>query len=68
MPKKRDPIKEIMSQVHKDIRAGTLKLDGHQSFMAEVKRRARAAGLADDRIPAQRQTREADADRRQPEP
>jgi hypothetical protein len=42
---KRDPVKQIMSEVHKDIRAGKVKADGHESFMAEVKRRLTAEGL-----------------------
>jgi hypothetical protein len=50
MPGKRNPIKQIMSEVHKDVRAGKLDLSGHGGFIAEVKRRVRAAGLADDEL------------------
>jgi hypothetical protein len=48
MSAKRNPIKQIMSDVHKDSRAGKVDLSGHGGFIAEVKRRVRAAGLADD--------------------
>jgi hypothetical protein len=51
MAEKRNPIKQIMSQVHKDARAGKLDLGGHDGFMAEVKRRIRAAGLREDDLP-----------------
>ena len=44
---KRNPVKQIMSEVHKDLRAGKVKADGHESFMAEVKRRLSAQGLAE---------------------
>ena len=47
---KRNPIKQIMSEVHKDARAGKLDLGGHGGFTAEVKRRAHAAGLADEEL------------------
>ena len=50
MARKRNPIKQIMSDVHKDARAGRLDLSGHGGFIAEVKRRARAAGLAEDEV------------------
>jgi hypothetical protein len=50
MARKRNPIKQIMSDVHMDARAGKLDLSGHGGFIAEVKRRARAAGLADDQV------------------
>jgi hypothetical protein len=41
----RNPVKQIMSDVHKDLRAGKLVADGHDGFIAEVKRRLAAAGL-----------------------
>jgi len=44
---KRNPVKQIMSEVHKDLRAGKGKADGHESFMAEVKRRLTARGLVE---------------------
>jgi hypothetical protein len=47
---KRNPIKQLMSDVHRDARAGKLDLGGHGGFIAEVKRRARAAGLADEDV------------------
>jgi hypothetical protein len=50
MPAKRNPIKQIMSDVHRDARAGKVDLSGHGGFIAEVKRRVRAAGLADDEV------------------
>jgi hypothetical protein len=45
MTEKRDPVKQIMSEVHKDVRAGKVDVDGHDAFMAEVERRLVAAGL-----------------------
>jgi hypothetical protein len=45
MTEKRDPVKQIMSEVHKDARAGKINADGHDAFMAEVERRLVAAGL-----------------------
>jgi hypothetical protein len=51
MAEKRNPIKQIMSQVHKDARAGKIDLGGHDGFMAEVKRRLRAAGLREEDLP-----------------
>jgi len=48
MSKKRNPIKQIMSEVHKDARAGRVELGGHEGFIAEVKRRIRAAGLGEE--------------------
>jgi hypothetical protein len=50
MRKKRDPLKQIMSDVHKDARAGDIDLGDHGGFVAEVRRRARAAGLAEDEL------------------
>ncbi len=50
MARKKNPIKQIMSEIHKDSRAGELDLSGHGGFIAEVKRRARAAGLAEDEV------------------
>jgi hypothetical protein len=47
MARKRNPIKQIMSEVHKDARDGGLDLGGHGGFIAEVRRRARLAGLDD---------------------
>jgi hypothetical protein len=46
----RNPIKQIMSDVHKESRAGELDLSGHGGFIAEVKRRVRAAGLPEDEV------------------
>jgi uncharacterized protein YPO0396 len=51
MTQKRNPIRQIMSQVHKDARAGKVDLGGHDGFIAEVKRRIRAAGLREDDLP-----------------
>jgi hypothetical protein len=45
MTKKRNPVKQIMSELHKDVRSGRVKLGGHDGFVAEVKRRRAAAGL-----------------------
>jgi hypothetical protein len=50
MAGKRNPIKQIMSDVHKDSRAGKIDLKNHGGFIAEVKRRVRGAGLADDEV------------------
>jgi hypothetical protein len=50
MTRKRNPIKQIMSDVHKDARAGKIDLSGHGGFIAEVRRRARAAGLGEDDV------------------
>jgi hypothetical protein len=50
MALKRNPIKQIMSDVHKDVRAGTVKLSGHDGFIAEVRRRSRAAGLSEAEV------------------
>ena len=50
MRRKRSPLKQIMSDVHKDSRAGKVDLSGHGGFVAEVKRRARAAGVADEEL------------------
>jgi hypothetical protein len=51
MEKKRNPIKQIMSEIHKDARAGRLELGGHDGFIAEVKRRVQAAGLREEDLP-----------------
>ena len=51
MGKKRNPIKQIMSEVHRDARAGRVELGGHDGFIAEVKRRIRAAGLREEDLP-----------------
>jgi hypothetical protein len=51
MGKKRNPIKQIMSEIHKDARAGRVQLGGHDGFIAEVKRRIRAAGLREEDLP-----------------
>jgi hypothetical protein len=48
MTEKRNPVKQIMSQVHKDARTGKVDLSGHGGFVAEVKLRLRAAGLRED--------------------
>ena len=40
-----------MSEVHKDARAGLVELGGHDGFIAEVKRRIRAAGLREEDVP-----------------
>jgi hypothetical protein len=45
MTKKRNPVKQIMSEVHKDAHSGKVDLGDHNGFMAEVKRRLVAAGL-----------------------
>jgi hypothetical protein len=50
MARKRNPIKQIMSEVHKDARAGKVDLGDHGGFIGEVRRRARAAGLADEEL------------------
>lgn len=63
MRMKRDPIKQIMSEVHKDVRAGRINLGGHDGFVAEVKRRLGAAGLSEADIPdlkAKRQSHEGE--------
>ena len=36
---------------HKDARAGRVQLGGHDGFIAEVKRRIRAAGLREEDLP-----------------
>jgi hypothetical protein len=54
MDRKRNPIKQIMSEVHKDARAGRVELGGHDGFIAEVKRRIRAAGLREEDLPVLR--------------
>jgi hypothetical protein len=59
MTRKRNPIKQIMSQLHKDARAGELDLRGHDGFVAELKRRVRAAGLGEDDLPDLRSPRRA---------
>ena len=51
MTEKRNPVKQIMSQVHKDARAGKVHLSDHDGFVAEVKRRLRAAGLREEDMP-----------------
>jgi hypothetical protein len=51
MGEKRNPVKQIMSDVHKDARAGKLDLSGHGGFIGEVKRRIRAAGLSEEDLP-----------------
>jgi len=51
MKKKRNAIKQIMSEIHKDARAGRVELGGHDRFIAEVKRRIRAAGLREEDLP-----------------
>ncbi len=51
MSEKRNPLKQIMSQLHKDARAGKVDLSGHDGFVAEVKRRLRVAGLREDDVP-----------------
>ena len=51
MREKRDPVKQIMSEVHKDARAGRVDLGGHDGFIAEVKRRIRVAGLREEDMP-----------------
>ena len=49
--RKRNPVKQIMSEVHTDARAGRVGLGGHDGFIAEVKRRIRAAGLREEDLP-----------------
>jgi hypothetical protein len=64
MDRKRNPIKQIMSEVHKDAHAGHLQLSGHDGFIAEVKRRIRAAGLREEDLPELRKRgRHDDGDR-----
>ena len=64
MDKKRNPIKQIMSEVHKDTHAGRLRLSGHDGFIAEVKRRIRTAGLREEDLPElRRRGRHDDEDR-----
>lgn len=64
MVKKRSPIKQILSEVHKDARAGRVELGGHDGFIAEVKRRIRTAGLRKEDLPDLRQRgRHEDEDR-----
>ncbi|MHB8234483.1 MAG: hypothetical protein ACYDHT_07505 [Solirubrobacteraceae bacterium] len=49
--KKRNPVKQIMSEVHKDVRAGRIRLGGHDGFVAEVKRRLAGAGVSEADMP-----------------
>jgi hypothetical protein len=51
MAAKRNPIKQIMSEVHKDARSGKVDLGDHRGFAAEVKRRLVAAGLREGDMP-----------------
>jgi hypothetical protein len=51
MTKKRNPIKQIMSEVHKDAHSGKVDLGDHNGFLAEVKRRLAAAGLREEDMP-----------------
>jgi hypothetical protein len=51
MSEKRNPVKQIVSQVHTDARSGKVDLAGHGGFVAEVKRRLRAAGLREEDLP-----------------
>ena len=51
MAEKRNPIKQIMSELHRDARAGKVDLKGHEGFVSEVKRRLRAAGLNEADMP-----------------
>jgi hypothetical protein len=51
MTEKRNPVKQIMSAVHKEARAGKIDLGNHDGFVAEVKRRLVAAGLREDQMP-----------------
>jgi hypothetical protein len=63
MKAKRNPVKQIMSEIHRDVRSGRVNLDGHDGFVAEVKRRLAAAGLREDDMPdlsAKRQSHDAD--------
>jgi hypothetical protein len=61
MRKKRNAVKQIMSEVHREARAGTLKLSGHDGFLGEVRRRIHEAGLPEEELeqladrPAKRQ-------------
>ena len=50
MARKRNPLKQIMSDIHRESRAGEVGLSGHGGFIAEVRRRARAAGVPDDEL------------------
>jgi hypothetical protein len=60
MAEKRNPVKRIMSAVHKDARAGRLDLSSHDGFVAEVKRRLPYAGLSEDDMPDLRTERRPD--------
>jgi hypothetical protein len=62
MIQKRNPVKQIMSAVHKDARAGKIDLGDHNGFVAEVKRRLVAAGLREDDMP-QLSSKRRDAER-----
>lgn len=56
-----------MSEVHKDARAGKLDLGGHGGFIAEVRRRAGAAGLdAEELHDVMSQKEHRDEERRVP--
>jgi hypothetical protein len=60
MTKRRNPIKQIMSEVHKDARSGEVDLGDHDGFVAEVKRRLVAAGLREGDMPQLRAKRRQD--------
>jgi len=63
MTDKRNHVKQIMSAVHKDARAGKVDLLDHKGFVDEVKRRLAAAGLPEDAMPrfkAKRRPNDAD--------
>jgi hypothetical protein len=64
---KRNPVKQIMSDVHRDVRAGKVELSGHQGFLREVKRRVRAAGLPEKEIHEMVARRERDASGERPD-
>jgi hypothetical protein len=68
MRKKRNPVKQIMSEVHTDVRSGRVKLGGHDGFVAEVKRRVAAAGLPEDDLTdltAKRRSHDAEETKRE---
>jgi hypothetical protein len=63
MTKKRNPVKQIVSELHKDVRSGRVRLRGHDGFVAEIKRRVAAAGLSEADMPdmkSKRRTRDAE--------
>ena len=62
MRKKSNPVKQIMSELHKEVRSGRVKLGGHDGFVTEVKRRVAAAGLEADMPDLKSKRRSHDAE------